>query len=222
MSNSQHHLVATGPRVADAAPLVDRLRSLGAPDVETTVDVRVLTDSHAVPRYRATLPDDVTNYELHIPPAHVAAFVEVLDPLVTDENRRWPELGVLDGGGGRWLSVRRAELDTLATLPPVPAEIEVWELPEAEFDPALVPTEADHPVRASIEWSAFWPGVREADLRPHGKHAAVCLVVNGADPWDVPPAAPGYRLYVVTEDGGTRRAAHLAAAAGLRVIDQYT
>ncbi len=213
MSNAQYHLVATGARVADAMPLVARLRSLGDP-IASTVDVRVLTDSHAVPRYRALFPPDTANYELHIPAAHVAAFVDVLDPLIADKNRRWPELGVEDGDGGRWLSVHRAELDTLPALPPVPVDIEAWELPETEFDRALIPTEADHPVRASIEWSAFWPAVPEAELRPHGKHAAVCLLVNGTDPWDLPPA-PGFRLYVVTEDGGDRRAAHLTAAAGL-------
>lgn len=216
MSNAQYHLVATGARLADAMPLVARLRSLGDQGVESTVDIRVLTDSHAVPRYRASFPPDIANHELHIPAAHVAAFVAVLDPLITDQNRRWPELGVLDDDGGRWLSVHRAELDTLSALPPVPVEIEAWELPEAAFDRALIPTEADHPVRASVEWSAFWPAVPEAGLRPHGKHAAVCLLVNGADPWDLPPAQ-GYRLYVVTEDGGVRRAAHLAAAADLRL-----
>jgi hypothetical protein len=216
MSDPEYHLVATGTHVADAAPLVDRLRSLSDQDVEFTVDIWLQTDSHAIPRYR--FPPDVSlNHELHIPAEHVAAFVEVLDPLITDENRRSPELGVPDSEGGRWLSVHGAELETLPALPPVPVQIEVWELPAAAFDPATIPTEADHPVCASIEWSAFWPAVPDKGLRPHGKHAAVCLVVNGTNPWDLAPAAPGYRLYLVTEWAGDRRAAHLAAAAGLRL-----
>lgn len=48
-------------------------------------------------------------------------------------------------------------------------------------------------MRASIEWSAFWPEVPEAGLRPHREHAAFCLLVNGTDPWDLAPAA-GLRL----------------------------
>jgi hypothetical protein len=211
MSDDELHQVAAGPRVAAARPLVDRLLGLAAPGATVSVEITVMTTSDAIPRYRDLAP---TNHELHIPAEHLAAYLAALDPLIQDPVRRWPELGVDDGAGGRWLSVHGTEPDAVAavaTLPPVPVNITAEDL--SRFDWSLLPTERDHPTGAAVEWRLGWPAV--ADLGPHYKHAAVCLFVNSDGSWDLEPGEPGYLLYISTETGGARRAEHLATAAGL-------
>jgi hypothetical protein len=221
VSNGELHCVAAGHRMAEAIPLVGRLTGLSVPAAEIDADITVMTGSHSIPWYRRQ-PTAPTNYELHIPAEHVTAYLAVLDPLITDPARRWPDLGVDDGAGGRWLSVHGTEpeaLAALAPLPSVPVEIAMHSPSFASFDWTLVPTERDHPVRASVEWRVSWPAVAALGLHPHTKHAAVCLFSNSVGTWDLDLGEPGYRLYVSTETGGARRAAHLAAAAGLTVLD---
>lgn len=221
MSDSESHPVAAGARVAEALPLVEALLAQAVPRTEVTVAVTVVAGSHAVGAYRAmTPPGATTNYELHIPAQHVTEYVAVLDPLIVDDARRWPELGVDDGAGGRWLSVHGTEpaaLDAFTGLPEVSVEITVTGIPRASMSRGLIPAETD-PVRAGVEWGAWWPAVPELGLPPHSKHAAVYLFVNSSGLWELERAEPGFRLYVVTERNGGARAAHLAAAAGLAVI----
>jgi hypothetical protein len=83
----------------------------------------------------------------------------------------------------------------------------------------LIPTETD-PMRAGVEWTAWWPPVPELGLPPHLKHAAVQLFVNSSGLWDLGPAEPGFHVYVVGAWNGGARATHLAAAAGLSVIGE--
>jgi hypothetical protein len=224
MSDSESHPVAAGARVAEALPLVDTLLAQSDPRHEVTVEVTVAAGSRAVPAYRAmTPPGAITGYELRIPAEHVAEYVAVLDPLIVDDAaRRWPGLWIDEGDGGRCVNVhgtQPAALDALAGLPEVPVEITVAGIPRASMNHDLIPTEAD-PMRAGVEWTAWWPPVPELGLPPHLKHAAVQLFVNSSGLWDLGPAEPGFRVYVVGAWHGGVRATHLATAAGLSVIGE--
>ena len=210
MSDPEPHLVAVGARVAEALPLVDALLAQSDPRRKVTVEITVAGGSSVVPAYRA--PGVVANYELHIPAAHVDEYVAALDPGLVGER------AVDDGAGGWWLSVHGGEdavLDALGGLPEVPVEITLVDVPQADL---RLPVEAD-PVRAGVEWTAWWPPVPELGLGPHLKHAAVWLFVNSTGLWDLEPDKPGYRLYVVTGQRDAARAAHLAGSAGLTILD---
>lgn len=213
MSDPAAHLVAAGPSVRVALPLVDALLAQGTPRDEETVEVTVAGASRVVDRYRAmTPPGAVANYELHIPAEHRDTYVAGLGPVLGGTDR-----AVDDKHGGCWWSVHDTEpdaLDRLPGLPEVAVEITVTGIPRAEPHRDLIPTEAD-PLRASVAWDAWWPAVPELDLGPQLKHAAVWLFVNSTGSWDLDPAEPGFRLYVVTGQRDGARAAHLATLAGI-------
>lgn len=213
MSDPAAHLVATGPSVRAALPLVDALLAQSIPRDEETVEVTVAGASRVVGWYRAmTPPGAVANYELHIPAEHRDAYVAGLGPVLGGTDR-----AVDDGHGGCWWSVHgteRAALDVLPGLPDVAVEITLTGIPRAGLRPDLVPTETD-PLRAGVAWDAWWPAEPELDLGPRLKHAAVWLFVNSTELWELEPAGPGFRLYVVTGQRDGARAAHLAARVGL-------
>jgi hypothetical protein len=88
------------------------------------------------------------------------------------------------------------------------------------FDPAIIPA-AGGPEAAMVEWRLDrWPGVPGLDLLPDVKHAGIGLAVNCTGLWDLLPADPGYRLYVITRANADlgRHAELAAAAAGCTVI----
>jgi hypothetical protein len=221
VSDPKSHLVAVGARVAEALPLVDALLAQSDPRHEVTVELTVAAGSRAVSAYRAMTPSGArVNYELRIPAQHATEYFAVLDPLIVDDAlRRGPGLWYHERDGGLEVNVhdiQHTALDALTGLPEVPVEITVTEFPLANMNHGLVPAETD-PMRAGVEWTAWWPPVPELGLPPHLKHAAVQLFVNSSGLWDLAPAEPGFRVYVVTgrRDGEETRAAHLAASAGL-------
>ena len=209
LSNGELYLVASGTHVPEAFPLFARLVGLAWPGSAEPVDLTIMDFSHAIPHYRALTGP--TTYELHVPSEHLAAFTAELKPLLSNRS------GIDDGAGGEWIHVHNTEstaLDILAALPSVPVEVATVDLAPEPFDWELVPP---HPARASVRTGVHWPAF--GDVGPHGKHAAVCLFTNNRNLWDLDPGDPGYGLYVATERNGLPRATHLAAAAGLTVLN---
>jgi hypothetical protein len=181
------------------------------------VDLRAITDTHSgLPRYVAALPAAVL--EVEVPAALARRARDLLTPHLPPDGIIGPWR---DDGLVVVVRADRAPIgDLLGQLPPLVAEVKLWDQPIAGADPAawLDLTGAD---RASVVWwLEGWPALPDLGLSAQYKHALVQLTVNSRG-IDELRLAIDHTVYVHVggREEERQRAGWLARQVGCDIID---